>query len=397
MVNYNFDRIISRNGTYSAKWEGFEAKFPGYNVEGALCMWVADMDFMCPHEVITAVKNRAEHGIYGYTSVAAVEAFKEAASGWFERRYDYRTNTEWMLFIGGVVPSINSAIQEFTEPGDGIIVQQPVYYPFSDGVNDCGRTLKNNQLIGTNGYYSIDFENLEKLVREPTTKLIILCNPHNPVGRVWTRDELYRICKLCCDNGILIFSDEIHADLIMKGHTFVSTGTLSNDISQNLIISFAPTKTFNIAGLGASIIVVPNDQIRNKLEKRMLINRYPGSNVFGPIAGEAAYLHGDCYVDELVDYIEGNIDYAIEYTQEHLKGVRIIKPEGTYVVWVDFRDTGMNSKEIYTFILEKAKIAVDPGEWFGSGGDGFARFNFACPRSTVVTAMERLKNALHSL
>lgn len=397
MVNYNFDRIISRNGTYSAKWEGFEAKFPGYNVEGALCMWVADMDFMCPHEVITAVKNRAEHGIYGYTSVAAVEAFKEAASGWFERRYDYRTNTEWMLFIGGVVPSINSAIQEFTEPGDGIIVQQPVYYPFSDGVNDCGRTLKNNQLIGTNGYYSIDFENLEKLVREPTTKLIILCNPHNPVGRVWTRDELYRICKLCCDNGILIFSDEIHADLIMKGHTFVSTGTLSNDISQNLIISFAPTKTFNIAGLGASIIVVPNDQIRNKLEKRMLINRYPGSNVFGPIAGEAAYLHGDCYVDELVDYIEGNIDYAIEYTQEHLKGVRIIKPEGTYMVWVDFRDTGMNSKEIYTFILEKAKIAVDPGEWFGSGGDGFARFNFACPRSTVVTAMERLKNALHSL
>ncbi len=397
MEKYNFDQIISRSDTYSAKWQGFETKFPGYNVDGALCMWVADMDFLCPHEVIAAVKNRAEHGIYGYTSMAAVDAFKEAASGWFERRYGYKTNTDWMLFIGGVVPSINSAIQEFTEPGDGVIVQQPVYYPFSDGVMDCGRTLRINELIETNGQYSIDFENLEKLVRESTTKIIILCNPHNPVGRVWTRDELYRVCKLCCDNGTLIFSDEIHADLIMKGYKFVSTGTLSHKISQNLIISFAPTKTFNIAGLGASIIVVPNDEIRKRLAKRMLINRYPNSNVFGPIAGEAAYLYGDRYVDELVEYIEVNIDYSVEYAQDYLKGVRIVKPEGTYMVWVDFRATGMSDKEIYSFVLEKAKIAVDPGEWFGSGGDGFTRFNFACPRSTVVVAMERIKNALHNL
>ena len=394
MGKYNFDQTISRTGTYSAKWQGFEKKFPGYNVDGALPMWVADMDFLCPQEVVSAVKKRAEHGIYGYTSVDAVDAFKKAASGWFERRYGYKTKTAWMIFIGGVVPSINSAIQEFTKEGDGVIVQQPVYYPFSEGIKNCGRTLRINRLIERNGRYDIDFENLEKLATEKSTKLIILSSPHNPVGRVWTKDELYRVCKICSKNNVLIFSDEIHADLIMKGYKFVSAGMLSEEISQNLIISFAPTKTFNIAGLGASIIVVPNIEIRDKLEKRLKINRYPGSNVFGPIAGEAAYLHGDTYVDELMEYIEANIDYAIQYAKKYLKGVRIIKPEGTYLAWVDFRGTGMKTNEIYSLILEKAKIAVDIGEWFGSGGEGFVRINFACPRSTVLVALERMKNAL---
>jgi cystathionine beta-lyase len=398
MTEYNFDQIISRgedSGSYSAKWQGFEERFSGYNVEGAICMWVADMDFSCPHEVIAAVKTRAGHGIYGYTSPDAVKAFKKAASGWFERRYNYKTHTDWMLFIGGVVPAINSAIQEFTEPGDGVIVQHPVYYPFTDGVKDCNRTLQVNKLIETNGYYTMDFEDLEKLVKDPANKLMILSNPHNPVGRVWTRDELYSVCKLCCDNDVYILSDEIHADLIMKNHRFVSAGTLSDQISQNLITAFAPSKTFNIAGLGVSIIVVPNEGIRRRLEKRMLMNRYPTSNVFGPIAGEAAYLYGDKYVDELMEYIEGNIDYAIEFTDKHLKGVRVTKPQGTYLVWFDFRGTGMSAREINSFLLEKAKIAVDLGEWFGSGGEGFARFNFACPRSTVITAMNRMKDALY--
>ena len=265
MAKYDFDKIISRGAdscSYSSKWQGFETRFPGYNVEGAICMWVADMDFLCPQEVIHAVKKRAEHGIYGYTSPDAVDAFKKAAVGWFDRRYNYKTCPEHMVFIGGVVPAINSAIQEFTEPGDGVIVQQPVYYPFSDGVKNCGRNLLVNQLIENNGYYTIDFEDLERLAKQPTTKLIIIYNPHNPVGRVWTKDELYHICKICCDNDVLIFSDEIHADLIMKNHNFISTGTLSDKISKNLIIAFAPSKTFNIAGLGASIIVIPNIEIR---------------------------------------------------------------------------------------------------------------------------------------
>lgn len=397
---YDFDQIIPRgvnSGSYSAKWQGFEYMFPGYDVKGALGMWIADMDFLCPREVISAVKNRAEHGIYGYTSQDAVNAFKKAAVEWYERRYGYKVHADWMLFIGGVVPSLNSTIQEFTETGDGVIIQNPVYYPFSDSIINCGRTIRNNQLIETKGYYTMDFEGLEKLAKGPNTKLIILCSPHNPVGRVWTKDELYRVCKLCSDNGVLIFSDEIHADLIMKGHKFITAGKLPDEISQNLIISFAPSKTFNIAGLGASLIVVPNKEIRERLAKRMLINHYPNSNVFGPIAGEAAYIYGDSYVDELMEYVESNIDYAIEYTRENLKGVRIIKPEGTYLAWVDFRGTRMGTKEIYSFVLEKAKIAVDLGEWFGPGGEGFVRFNLACPRSTVVTAMDRLKNAFRSL
>jgi len=393
MGKYNFDKIISRKGTYSAKWQGYERKFPGYDVKDALCMWVADMDFLGPQEVISAIVDRAKHGIYGYTSEDAVDAFKEAASGWFARHYGLKTDFEWMIFIAGVVPSINAAIQEFTEPEDGVIVQQPVYYPFSEAVRDCGRTIRVNQLIEKNGYYEIDFENLEKLAKEERTRLIILCSPHNPVGRVWTKDELNRLGKICCKNDVLIFSDEIHADFIMKGNKFISAGTLSNDITDKLILSFAPSKTFNIAGLGASVIIIANEKIRERMKNRIKMNRYSGSNVFGPIAGEAAYLYGDDYVKELKKYIEANFDYAVAYSKEHLQGVRITKPEGTYLAWIDFRDTGLSNKEINSLVLEKAKITVDPGEWFGAGGEGFIRMNLACPKSVVTQAMERLNKA----
>ena len=393
MSKYNFDRIIPRKDTYSAKWQGYERKFPGYDVKDALCMWVADMDFLCPKEVISAVTNRAKHGIYGYTSEDAVDAFKEAASGWLTRHYGLKAGTDSMIFIAGVVPSINAAIQEFTEPGDGVIVQQPVYYPFSEAINDCGRTIMINQLIEKNGYYEMDFENLEQLAREERTKLVILCSPHNPVGRVWTKEELTRFGEICCKNNVLILSDEIHADFIMKEHRFISAGTLSADITDNLILSFAPSKTFNIAGLGASVIVILNKEIRERIKERIKMNRYPGSNVFGPIAGEAAYLYGDNYIKELREYIEMNFDYATKYCKEYLKGVRLSKPEGTYLAWLDFRDTGMKNKEINSFVLEKAKIAVDPGEWFGAGGEGFVRMNFACPRSIIAEAMARLKKA----
>lgn len=398
--HYNFDQIIPRgcdSGSYSAKWQDFEHKFPGYDVQGALGMWIADMDFLCPSEVIAAVKKRAEHGIYGYISPDAVEAFKKAAAGWFDRRYDYQIPTDWMLFINGVVPSINAAIQEFTKPGDGVIIQNPVYYPFRESIVNCGRRVQNNQLIENKGFYSMDFKGLEELAKDPDTKLIILCNPHNPVGRVWTRDELYHAGKICLDNEVLIFSDEIHADLIMKEHKFFTAGNLPDAISQNLIISYAPSKTFNIAGLGASLIVIPNREIRERLTKRMIINNYPDPNVFAPIAGEAAYLYGDSYLDELTAYVENNFDYVIEYLKENLKDIKMKKPEGTYLAWIDFRGTGLSNKQIYSLILEKAKIAVDLGEWFGSGGEGFIRFNFACPKSTVVTAMQRLKNAFQNL
>jgi len=397
MEKYDFNRIISRKGTYSEKWQDINEIFAGYNTEDVLSMWVADMDFLCPKEVINAVKKRAEHGIYGYTSLHAVKAFKKAAAGWYKRRYGYNTDTKWMLFFGGVMPAINATIQEFTEPGDGVILQQPVYYPFNDSVVNCGRKIQINQLLEEDGRYTIDFENLEKLVRNNNNKLIILCNPHNPVGRVWNKDELYDVCKLCYDNNVLIFSDEIHSDLIMQGHTFFSAGMLPSDISEKLIIAFSPSKAFNIAGLGAAIIIVPQEHNRKRLEKRILINRYPDANLFGLAAGEAAYLYGDNYVDELINYVEHNIDFVIDFSEKHLKDLRIVKPEGTYLTWIDFRKTGMSSEEIYSFVLEKTKIAADLGKWFGSGGDGFVRFNFACPKTMVEEAMNRLKNNFANL
>ncbi|MDD4362871.1 MAG: pyridoxal phosphate-dependent aminotransferase [Atribacterota bacterium] len=392
---YNFDQVISRKGTYSAKWQGYEKRFTGYDVKDALCMWVADMDFSCPKEVIEAVQQRAAHGIYGYTSEDAVIAFKKAAAGWFERHYLFSTEIDWMIFIPGIVPSVNSVIQEFTNIGDGVIVQQPVYYPFSDAVLNCERKIRINQLKEEDGYYTIDFENLEKLAQEKNTKLIILCNPHNPVGRVWSKKELLQIVEVCHKNNVMVFSDEIHADFIMEGNQFTSAGTLPVEFRDKLIFAFAPSKTFNIAGLGASLIVIPDDKIRKRAQKRMTMNRYPGSSVFGPIAGEAAYLHGENYNRELVKYIESNFDYVVKYCAEELRGIQIKKPEGTYLAWLDFRKTGMINKEVNSFVLEKAKITVDPGEWFGLGGDCFVRMNLACPRSFVMEAMNRLKNAQH--
>lgn len=394
MSKYNFDEIISRKGTNSAKWDGIERKFLDYDVKGALGMWIADMDFLCPEEVISAINNRAKHGIYGYPSEDAIDAFKKAASDWFDRQYGLKTDIEWMVFIAGVVPSINVAVQEFTEPGEGVIIQQPVYYPFSSVIEDCNRSVISNRLIEKDGYYEMDFENLEKLAREEQNRLIILCSPHNPVGRVWSKDELIRLGEICCKHNVLIISDEIHADFIMKGNNFVSAGNLSKEISDNLILTFSPSKTFNLAGLGASIIVIQNEVIRNRFKNRIQINNYPDSNIFGPIAGEAAYLYGDDYKKELNEYIESNFDYVVAYCKKYLKGVNLRKPEGTYLAWLDFRDTGLSNESIVSLVLEKAKIAIDPGDWFGIEGEGFVRMNLACPKSTVVEAMERLKNAI---
>lgn len=392
---YDFDLIIDRTGTHSVKWEGYESLYPGYKIEEAqmLSMWVADMDLPCPREVVEAIQKRAEHEIYGYISSSALDDFKNAAQAWYARQYGYETQLSWMSFSPGIVPAINAVIQEFTAPGDGVIVQQPVYYPFSNSVLNNDRNLQINQLLEVDGRYGMNYEELEEMAAMPETKLFILCNPHNPAGRVWTREELYKVLEICHKNGVLIFSDEIHADMILSGQRFTSTGAISPTFQENLIQGFAPSKTFNIAGLGASILVAASPILKERLDRRMLINQYPTTSTFGLVAGEAAYAYGDDYLAELLEYIEGNIDYAIEFVEEHLEGVQLKKPEGTYLVWMDFRGTGLEPKEIYSRILEKAKIAVDLGDWFGRGGEGFARINFACPRSYVEEAMNRLAKA----
>jgi len=396
MAKYNFDQIIDRSEsskTYSNKWTGYAERVPGYNAEGVLPMWVADMDLPCPDEVVEAVKTRAQHGIYGYTSGKIVQEYLAAASGWLKRTHDYDVPTETMTFIPGVLLGLNSCIQKFTNPGDGVIIQRPVYYPFTNGIVDNDRTVINNALVEKDGYYTINFEELEELAKVPTTQMMVFSSPHNPVGRVWTFEELERVADICLRNNVLLFSDEIHGDLVFPGHTYCPIGKLPEKYQSNVISAVAPSKTFNIAGLGASVLIVPDSELREKMRKQLVANRYSRSSVFGPLAGEDAYRCGDEYRKELLAYVEANMNYAIEYAKENLPGVSFNKPEGTYMSWCDFRGTGLDAKTINTLIVEKAKIGVDLGDWFGPEGDGFARFNFACPRAIVEEAMKRLSVA----
>ena len=396
-----FDPIIDRSlesGSYSHKVLSMADRYQGYDLNGVIPMWVADMDFRCPPQVIEAVKARADHGLYGYTGSTLNNFFLDAAAGWAGRRYGWTPEPGSGIFVPGIVPAINAAIQEFTQLGDGVIIQSPVYYPFTDGTVNNGRIPKHNTLIeGEDGYYQMDFQGLEELASDPNTKLLVLCNPHNPVGRVWTREELSRLFEICAAHDVIVFSDEIHADLVMSGHPHVTAGSLGERFYDRLIVAYAPSKTFNLAGLGASAIFVPDPALRARLQKRISANRLPPSNVFGPLAGAVAYNNCDDYVDTLVPYLEKNIDYVVEFVARELPGIKLRKPEGTYMIWLDLRGLGMTPQQINDFMIEKAKIAVDFGTWFGVGGDGFVRMNLASPFAVVQRSMAQLKAAVDAL
>lgn len=389
----NFDQKIDREagcGASSSKWQNFAPRFPGLNTEGALPMWVADMDFMAPEEVIVAMERRLKHGIFGYVCPDEVLIFAGACADWLYRRHGLKADAAQMLFTPGVLCGLNAAIQEFTEPGDGVIIQSPVYYPFANGIADNGRVIRRNVLIDSGGRYEIDFENLSRLAREPRTRLMVISSPHNPGGRVWSREELRRMADICLENGVLIFSDEIHSDLILYGNHHTPFHALGQPYAEHVIAAYAPSKTFNLAGLCASLMLIPNDELRGRFQKRCVANRLPRANIFGMVAGETAYEYGEPYLCELLAYLEGNIDYFTKAISENGNGIKIMKPQGTYLLWVDFNGTGLSEGEIYSAVVEKAGIAVDLGKWFGAGGEGFCRFNLACPRSTVEEAVDRL-------
>ena len=396
-----FDKIIDRSktsGSYSTKWSALNERFPGMDVHDVLPMWIADMDFYCPPAVIEAIQSRALHGIFGYTDNSLVTEFLQAATNWFKRRYEWIISPTCGVFTPGVIPAINAVIQEFTNPGDGVIIQPPVYYPFADGIRNNGRNIVNNQLLKTsNGQYTFDYNGLEQLAEDPTVKLIILSNPHNPVGRVWTKSELVRLCNICLKHNLLIFADEIHADIIMSGHQHTPVASLNEEIAHHTISAYAPSKTFNLAGLGASTIFATDENILQRLKARILANRLPKSNVFGPLAGKVAYNTGDKYVDLLNKYIEKNINDFMEYCSRYMPLISINKPEGTYMIWLDFGKFGLPGDCINRFMIEDAKIAGDLGTWFGPGGDGCIRLNLACPHSTVERAAHQLRTAYNTL
>ena len=400
-AEYHFDTVTDRgpaSNTYSMKWQGYETVFSGFHIdtENTLSMWVADMDFETPAVVKDAIMKRAEHGIYGYVSKDGIDDYRDAAISWFRRRYAWENcEREWMLFFPGVVPAINTAIQAFTGPGDGVIVQMPVYYPFMKGAKENGRVVVNNALKETDLVYEMDFEQLESVAKNPANKLLILSDPHNPVGRVWKAEELKQVFDICAKNDVIVFCDEIHSDLIMPlpGNRHYTAGRFTQYYDR-LILAHSASKSFNLAGLSSALITVPDSTLREKLSLQMSANHYPGGNTFGPIAGAAAWRGGDDYIDALCGYIHENVCYAKEHLQKSLPMIRMAPVEGTYLVWMDFRALGLPGEVLYRMVLEDAKVAGDLGRWFGEGGEPFMRFNFACPRAKITDFLKRMDTLL---
>lgn len=390
-----FDQYLERRNTRSIKWDGCNEKFGVDPDKEMIPMWIADMDFRAPQEVVEALMEKVKEEAYGYSTKP--DSFFTAITNWVKKRYYWDAKKEWVVFTPGVIPGYTIAIQYMTKPGEGVIVQTPVYYPFMDSVVNNDRKLVKNQLVDNDGFYTIDFDLLEEQVKDPNNKMIILSNPHNPVGRCWTKEELEKLGNLCAENGVIVISDEIHADLMMGGHEHTALAGISEKIKDNTITFYAPSKTFNLAGLQTSYAIISNDEIRSVFEKGLNANRVYNMNWFGPVALETAYNECEDYVEELCDYIDKNIDHFQSYIEKNLPQLKMKKPEATYMIWVDFRDTGMTTAEIEHFISHKALIGVDYGTWFGEGGDGYLRFNLACPRSTVDKALAQLSKAFEEL
>lgn len=391
-MKYNFDEIVDRRGTDCLKYD-FGMKRKGRN--DLLPMWVADMDFKLPEEILAELHKRVDHGIFGYTD--PLDDYFDALNQWYSTRYGFTVDPEWVTLGACLVYGIHVSIQAFTEPGDSVMVMQPVYYPFSEAVRNNGRKLVNCQLRYEDGRYSIDFEAMERKLREEKVKALILCSPHNPVGRVWTKEELEKVAELCLSNGTILMVDEIHADFIFPGRSFFSCMRLDEKYRKILALYSSPGKTFNIAGLQSASIVIPDETLRAKYRQANRAAGYSQANVMGQAALIACYKLGAEWVDELVEYIYGNVQYVKAFIAENLPKARVVDPDGTYLLWVDFSGYGISKEELEHRILDKAKLWLDAGAIFGPETALFERFNLATPRSVVEEAMGRLKLAFEDL
>lgn len=388
---YDFDIIIDRANTSCEKWDGLKDKFGSSDLHS---MWVADMDFKAPPEVIQVLKERVEHGIFGYTG--RFEGYHRSVVDWVRRRHGWEIREEWLSYSPGVVPALSMALLAFTQPGDGVIVQPPVYYPFFSVIDGRGRRIIENPLKLENGRFSMDLNDLEEKI-DPSVKVLFLCNPHNPVGRVWTQEELEKLARICVDNDLLIVSDEIHSDIIYKGAKHIPLASLSEELANRTITCISPSKTFNIAGLSTSVVIIPNRKIRENYNRILGFLHIDSGNVFGTLALEAAYNMGEPWLEELLIYLEENIDYMEDFLAKRIPSIRLIRPEGTYIPLLDCRDLKMTAPELQEFLVKEARIALDGGDWFGTGGEGFARINIATPRKLLQEGLERIEKAVSKL
>lgn len=386
-----FDDIIDRNDTCSVKWDYNGERFGRKDI---LPMWVADMDFPSPPEVADAIVKRAAHGVFGYTG--ASEQLYGAITDWMKKRNNWAIEKTWTVHTPGVVTSIITAILTFTAPGDRILIQTPVYYPFFSSILDNDRQLVMNPLINNHGHYEIDFEDLEKKLKGGV-KMFILCSPHNPVGRVWTAEELKRIAGLCIENGVLMVSDEIHSDLVYNEYKHVPIASLDVGILHNSITCISPTKTFNLAGLSQSTAIIPDAGLRRKFQKTLKMTGAGMLNIFGLEAAEAAYRYGEPWLEELMAYLSGNLDLLTGYFAEKIPTIKVARPEGTYLAWLDCKELSSKVGNLKKFFIWKAGVGLNEGEQFGEDGTGFHRINFACPRSVLLEGLQRIESAVKGL
>ncbi len=388
-MNYDFDKGINRKGTNSIKWDFNDEMFGNKNI---LPMWIADMDFQSPQPVIDAIKKRARHGVYGYTDIS--NGFYKSIIDWMDIRHNWRIEKDWILQTQGVVPSLAISILAFTKPGEKIIIQSPVYSPFFTVVRENGRQLIVNRLKIENGKYQMDFEDLKCKI-DSHVKMLMLCNPHNPVGRVWSKEELEKLGKICLENNILIVSDEIHSDIIYKNHKHISIASLSEELANNTITLIAPSKTFNIAGLTTSIVIITNKKLYDDFKNRKEGLGFMLCNIFGLVALEASYKYGEEWLEQLLSYLEENVEYVINYFKERIVKVKAIEPEGTYLMWLDFRNLNLSNERLKKLIVKKARVGLSDGILFGPGGEGFQRISIACPRSLLEEGLGRIERALN--
>lgn len=389
MKIYDFDKVTDRRGTSCLKYDFAVERG---HAEDCLPFWVADMDFPCPEEVTAELIRRSQHGIFGYTDVK--EDYKEVLRQWFQQHHQWTPAKGSLMVTPGVVYALCTAVRAFSEPGDAVLIQRPVYYPFSSAITENGRRLVNSPLVFKDGKYHIDFVDFEQTIIREKVKLFLLCNPHNPVGRVWTKAELEQLGEICLRHQVLVVSDEIHQEFIRKGHTHTVFAGIKPEFSKITITCTAPSKTFNLAGLQISNIFIENKELLLRFRKEVWTSGYSQPNALGMFACQAAYAEGADWLRQVKDYIEMNLQKTKNFLQTELPEVTLVEPEGTYLIWLDLRRLHLSEQEISRRINEKANIWLDEGKIFGSEGEGFQRINIACPWVVLEEGLKRLKTAL---
>lgn len=385
-MKYDFDKTIDRRATNSYKWDSAP--------EGVLPMWVADMDFRTAPAIIDALQKRVAHGIFGYTRVP--DAYYDAVTSWFSRRHGWDIDCEWIIYTSGVVPAVSAVIKALTVPGDKVIVQTPVYNCFFSSIRNNGCEIVSNPLRRTADTYEMDFDALERCAADPRAKVMLLCNPHNPAGRVWTPDELTRLGNICLRNGVTVVADEIHCELVYQGFKYTPFASLSDAFLHRSVTCVSPSKAFNIAGLQIANIVAFDNDLRSRIDKAININEVCDVNPFGVAATIAAYNEGEEWLNQLVDYLHGNYEAMAEFCRRELPEFPITRLEGTYLVWMDCSSLGMPSDALEHALLDDARLWLNAGTMYGAEGEGYMRWNIACPRSVMLDGLNRFLNFVRS-